>query len=52
MYAKLQLKAIGSYLKDYKQMKEGLMTGAYNNVEGTKQEKPGGDVKDMIEELN
>ena len=50
LYAKLQLKAIGSYMKDYKQMREGLMSGAYNNIEG--KEKPGGDVKDMIEDLN
>jgi hypothetical protein len=31
-------------------MREGLMTGAYN-YEGNK-EKPGGDVKDMIDDLN
>ena len=30
LYAKLQLKAIGAYMKDYKEMREGLMTGKFN----------------------
>jgi hypothetical protein len=47
--AKHQLKAIGNYMRDYKLMRDGLMTGAYNDHLG--KEKPGEDVKDMIDSL-